>query len=161
MTAAAIELRRYLADQAASSALAARLAGALRGGELLALDGPLGAGKTSFVRGVATGLGIDAALVASPTFVLAREYLGRLRLMHLDAYRLHDAAELWDVGWEEFRADPRCVVALEWSQRVPALLDEAAIRIELSYADADRGRWVLLRLPAARADLVSLLRMQE
>jgi tRNA threonylcarbamoyladenosine biosynthesis protein TsaE len=73
---------------AATEALAARLGSALRPGDLIALDGPLGAGKTVFVRGLATGLGVDPRVVRSPTFVLHHVYGTPPRLHHLDLYRL-------------------------------------------------------------------------
>jgi tRNA threonylcarbamoyladenosine biosynthesis protein TsaE len=73
---------------AATEALAARLGAGLRPGDLIALDGPLGAGKTAFVRGLAAGLGIDPGLVKSPTFVLHHVYGSPPRLHHLDLYRL-------------------------------------------------------------------------
>jgi tRNA threonylcarbamoyl adenosine modification protein YjeE len=90
-------------DPAETRALAARLAAAARPGDLLCLVGDLGAGKTQFAKGFATGLGITDT-VSSPTFVLMTEYAGRLPLFHLDLYRLDDAADalaggLLDESW--------------------------------------------------------------
>lgn len=75
-----------------TAAVAARLAAGLRPGDLIALDGPLGAGKTAFVRGLATGLGVDPRVVRSPTFVLHHVYGAPPRLHHLDLYRLGPGA---------------------------------------------------------------------
>jgi len=75
-----------------TEAVAARLAAALRAGDLIALDGPLGAGKTAFVRGLASGLGLDPRVVKSPTFVLHHVYGSPPRLHHLDLYRLGPGA---------------------------------------------------------------------
>jgi tRNA threonylcarbamoyladenosine biosynthesis protein TsaE len=79
---------------ATTEALAARLGAGLRPGDLIALDGPLGAGKTVFVRGLAAGLGVDARLVKSPTFVLHHVYGSPPRLHHLDLYRLGPGARI-------------------------------------------------------------------
>ena len=92
-----------------------RLAGGLRAGDLLLLQGPLGSGKTTFVRGLARGLGIEAD-VQSPTFMLVRIYPGRLPLAHVDLYRLHNSAELTDLGLDELLDEG--VVAVEWGDRL-------------------------------------------
>ncbi len=88
----------------------------------MALVGPLGAGKTQFVRGVALGMGLDdGRMVHSPTFVLMQEYPCRVPVYHLDAYRLNSPeAELLDLGIEEMLAEG--VVLLEWADRAPHLL---------------------------------------
>jgi tRNA threonylcarbamoyladenosine biosynthesis protein TsaE len=86
-------------------------------GDLLLLVGPLGAGKTTFVRGLARGIGSDD-LVASPTFVLVRNYHGRLPLAHVDLYRLDHAPELRDLGLDELLDQGAVVV--EWGDRLEA-----------------------------------------
>ena len=88
------ELRLTTASVEATEALAARLSAGLRPGDLVALDGPLGAGKTVFVRGLAAGLGVDATVVKSPTFVLHHVYGSPPRLHHLDLYRLGPGARI-------------------------------------------------------------------
>ena len=106
---------------------------AVRPGDVLALVGPLGAGKTHLVKGVAEGLGIaDSRHVISPTFVLIREYEGRLWLYHFDAYRLSDPGEMYELGCEEyFEGTGVCVV--EWADRVRECLppDYVEVRIEV------------------------------
>src|SRR4051795_13378719 len=90
------------ADPDATRALGQRLASLLFPGSVIALVGPLGAGKTQFVRAVAEGLGVtDEHTVSSPTFVLIQEYEGRLPIYHFDAYRLPGAAEFCDLGAHE------------------------------------------------------------
>ena len=102
-----------------------RLAASLGGGELVILTGPLGAGKTVFVRGLAEGLGVDPAAVRSPTFVLHHVYTGgRLTLHHLDLYRLADDADLRVLDVDEL-LDAGDVVAVEWGER-PGLRATAA-----------------------------------
>jgi tRNA threonylcarbamoyladenosine biosynthesis protein TsaE len=105
----------------------------LRGGEFLALCGPLGAGKTHFVKGLALGLGIAASeVVVSPTFVLVREYQGRLRLLHADAYRLGSADELVALGLDE-QLTPDTVLAVEWADRFASAVPDGALWIEFAY----------------------------
>ncbi len=100
----------------ATEAVAERLAAELRPGDLLLLEGDLGAGKTTFVRGLARGLGADPARVQSPTFTLVRLYRGATPLAHLDLYRLETSAELADLGLDELLDDH--VVAVEWGDRL-------------------------------------------
>jgi tRNA threonylcarbamoyladenosine biosynthesis protein TsaE len=99
--------------EAQGEALGARL----RPGDLVLLAGPLGAGKTTFVRGLARGCG-SSSPVASPTFQLVRVYRGRLQLAHVDLYRLKAAAELADLGLDELLDQGAAVV--EWGDRLAA-----------------------------------------
>ena len=111
-------------SEAATIELAAKLGRRLRAADVVCLDGPLGAGKTCFVRGLATGMGLDGAAVSSPSFLICHEYNGRapLRLAHLDAYRLAGPDELETIGWDELRAAGQTVLAIEWASRIePAL----------------------------------------
>jgi len=96
-------------------------AGALRRGDVLALSGELGAGKTHFVKGVAAGLNAEAA-VTSPTFTLIHEYLGgRLPVYHFDFYRLEDEDEALKIGLDEY-LDGDGVCLIEWADKFPDLL---------------------------------------
>ena len=98
----------------------------LRAGDVVLLTGELGAGKTTFVRGVAHGAGSQAP-VASPTFQLVRLYPGRLQLAHVDLYRVENSAELADLGLEELAEQGAVVV--EWGDRLE-VEDAALIHIE-------------------------------
>jgi len=99
--------------------LGRRIGQALPGGALLALVGPLGAGKTRLVKGIAAGNGLaDPDRVTSPTFVLVNEYPGRLTIHHLDVYRLNSAAEVASLGVEEMLR-PDSAVIVEWADRFP------------------------------------------
>ncbi len=102
----------------------------LKGGEVIAMYGDLGAGKTAFVRGLAKGLGIDAK-VSSPTFTIVNEYPGEIDLIHFDMYRLSSADELFDIGWEDYLARG-AVCAVEWSENVTDAFfgDEIKVIIE-------------------------------
>jgi tRNA threonylcarbamoyladenosine biosynthesis protein TsaE len=104
----------------------------LRQGDLLLLEGDLGAGKTTFVRGLARGAG-SSALVASPTFQLVRIYPGRVQLAHVDLYRLENGAELLDLGLEELLDQGAVVV--EWGDRLEA--QEAAL-LQIEHLGGDR-----------------------
>ena len=97
---------------------------------MIALYGDLGCGKTAFVRGMARGMGLDAA-VTSPTFTIVNEYDGARPLFHFDMYRLASADELFDIGWEDYLARGG-VCAVEWSENVPGAFegDEIAVRFE-------------------------------
>ena len=110
--------------------LAARLAGYLEPGDLIALKGELGAGKTEFVRGVAMGLGVPADSVASPSFALAHHYKGRLPLVHLDLYRLTTVPEDFFPDVEEYLSGPQ-VTAVEWAERLGSLLPPEHVEVEL------------------------------
>jgi len=91
----------------------------LAGGEIILLDGPLGAGKTVFVKGLATELGIDPDEVTSPSFTLVNPYTGRLPLFHIDLYRLDEgAAAAQAVDLEELLSNENAVIVMEWAHRL-------------------------------------------
>src|SRR5262245_9769366 len=120
-----------LPDLAATNAFGRRLAGLLFPGAVVALIGPLGAGKTNRVRAVAEELGADGRAVSSPTFVLIQEYRARMPVYHFDAYRLRSEAEFFDLGAHEyFEGDGVCLV--EWGDRVAGCLPREHLRVTLS-----------------------------
>ena len=106
-------------------------------GAVVAMYGDLGAGKTAFVRGMARGMGLDCR-VSSPTFTIVNEYLGERELIHFDMYRLADADELFDIGWEDYLSRG-AVCAVEWSENVQDAFfgDEYVVRIE-KLGDSER-----------------------
>jgi tRNA threonylcarbamoyladenosine biosynthesis protein TsaE len=116
-------------SEAETATVARRVAGTLEPGAVVLLIGDLGAGKTAFVRGLAEGLGVDPADVSSPTFTLIHEYAGRVRVYHVDLYRVRPD-EVDDLGLDQL-GDGRGVVAIEWADRLPRSVDGAVkVRIE-------------------------------
>ena len=112
-------------------AIAFRLARTLLRGDVLCLYGDLGAGKTTFVQGLAAGLGFPGP-VTSPTFTLIHEYRGgRLPLLHFDMYRLSGPADLPDLGFDEYLAAAEGVVVIEWPERVTPALPPGRLDITL------------------------------
>ena len=99
-----------------TEALGMALAKQLRAGSIIAYLGDLGAGKTAFTRGLAQGLGCTGR-VTSPTFTIVNEYEGTLPLFHFDMYRLNDADELFDIGWDDY-LNRGGVCAVEWSENI-------------------------------------------
>ncbi len=106
-------------DAAETFALGKQIGAQLSGGEILLLNGPLGAGKTVFVKGLASALGIDPEEVTSPSFTLVNPYVGRLSLFHIDLYRLDEGAAAANaVDLEELLTDERAVIVIEWAERL-------------------------------------------
>lgn len=118
-----------------TKAIAAQIATQLRPGDVVALSGDLGAGKTCFVQGAATALGVREP-VTSPTFVLVREYEGTYPIRHLDVYRLGNLQELTDLGFEEF-LDPSILIFIEWGDAVGALLPDEVVEIVIRAESED------------------------
>ncbi len=134
-------MTRSLPDAAATEALGAALGALLVPGDVIALVGDLGAGKTTFVRGVALGAGSSPDLVASPTFALCHEYPGRLLLLHLDLYRLERERELDDLGFDELIDRPGAAALIEWADRYPHRLPRDHLIVTLQHT-ADGARAV-------------------
>lgn len=129
-------LQRHLGSPEETHALARLIGTACSGGERIALQGELGSGKTSFARGIADGLGLDPAVVSSPTFTLIHEHDGcreQMRFVHVDAYRIGEEDELEALGWEEILADRRTVLALEWPERISGAFDSPDIVVNLEH----------------------------
>jgi len=115
------------------------LGGLLQPGDVVALIGRLGAGKTCLTRGAAEGAGADPEHVTSPTFVLINEYEGRLTVYHFDAYRLCGADDMLALGSDEyFSGDGACLV--EWADHVAESLPEEHLRVTMEVAGAQRRR---------------------
>jgi len=152
----------HVSDEAALGRLAARIAAALPRRAFVALEGDLGAGKTTFVKHVAAASGIDPVDVVSPTFGLIHAHEGpHGRLVHADFYRLSSAAELRETGWEDaLTGEPgrSCHAFVEWPGRIPT--DLPPERLDLAIAiDSETGRTLTFQARGAAYD--PLIRMLE
>lgn len=155
-----LALTRFLPTAADTLALGAELASCLKPGLVIYLEGELGAGKTTFVRGVLRGLGYRGR-VKSPSFALVEPYkVSRLYLYHFDFFRFTDPRELGEAGFREyFGSDSVCLV--EWPEKAAGALPEADLRVVLKaadsgrqaeiYAETEAGRHCLQRLHYRRA----------
>ena len=115
--------------------LGRNLGSQLKGGEVVAICGQLGSGKTHLIKGIAAGVGAtDHKHVNSPTFVIVNEYVGRLDIYHIDAYRLDSLSEFEMLGFDDF-CYPQSVVLIEWADKVESVLMTLNyIRVELDHA---------------------------
>jgi tRNA threonylcarbamoyladenosine biosynthesis protein TsaE len=122
-----------------------QLGARLLGGEILLLSGPLGAGKTIFVKGICSALGIDEEEVTSPSFTLVNPYRGRLQLYHLDLYRLDEGASAAHaVDLDDLLADERSVIVIEWAERMGTYpLPDSVWRVQIS-GDGDDPRRITI-----------------
>ncbi len=119
---------------------AERFAGRLSGGETICLVGELGSGKTVFAKGLAKGLGVSA-VVTSPTFVLMKIYPGKkIKLVHIDAYRLKSAQEFQTAGLAEYFSRPDSVVLIEWADRLKQVWPAGRILIDFKFLGKNRRR---------------------
>ena len=125
-----------------------KLGSQLKGGEVIALCGPLGSGKTHFIKGIATGLGAeDRKIVNSPTFVIVNEYIGRLDIYHIDAYRLNSISEFEMLGFDDF-CYPQSVVLIEWADKIePAIGMINYIRIDIQHSGRNTRKILISNVP--------------
>lgn len=143
----------YTSSPEETAVLGEKLAAHLKAGDLVCLNGDLGAGKTRFAQGLARGLGV-AGPVTSPTFTLINEYQGRLPLYHMDVYRLGDPLELEDLGYEEYFYGGG-VTLVEWGELVEELLPEE--RLDLRIARCPAGEELRQITAAPRGERYRLL----
>jgi tRNA threonylcarbamoyladenosine biosynthesis protein TsaE len=142
----------------ATQALGRALGQRLRGGDAVLLSGPLGAGKTCFVQGLARGLEVPAeAAVTSLTFVLVAEYPGRVWLRHADFYRVETYARLLDAGFDDLQG-PDGVLVVEWPERFPEALPAERLELRIEPGGGDRRE---LRFTARGARARELLKELE
>jgi tRNA threonylcarbamoyladenosine biosynthesis protein TsaE len=142
MTATHIQTGQWVSrDPGETLKLGEQIGAQLTGGEIILLDGPLGAGKTVLVKGLASALGIDPNEVTSPSFTLVNPYAGRLQLFHIDLYRLDEGASAAHaVDLEELLSNERAIMVIEWAHRLGQYRLPAHIyRIDI-VGDGDEAR---------------------
>ncbi|MBI3088067.1 MAG: tRNA (adenosine(37)-N6)-threonylcarbamoyltransferase complex ATPase subunit type 1 TsaE [Candidatus Omnitrophica bacterium] len=134
--------------------LGERLGGRLQPGDVLGLIGELGSGKTTFIQGLARGLGIEPDQVKSPTFVLMREYAGRTPLIHLDGYRLEQGSSaVWlDLEW---LFSPKRITVIEWADRVADCLPPEYMELRFAYKTTNQRTVSAVAHGARAAQIIS------
>ncbi len=118
--------------------LARRFAQELAPGDVVCLEGDLGAGKTTFTQGLAAAMGVPGR-VTSPTFCIVQEHAGERLLVHMDLYRLHDEADVEAIGWEDYLAQG-AVLVVEWPERAGSLVPADAKRVVFRHLDGEELR---------------------
>lgn len=135
--------------EAETAELAEKLAVELTPGDIVALYGDLGTGKTTFCKAAIRALGVED-VVTSPTFTIVKEYKGRLPVYHFDVYRVHSEEDLFEIGCEDYFFG-RGVCFVEWADLVEGLLEEVEpehlYRIRFDYAEEEEGRRILIEYP--------------
>jgi tRNA threonylcarbamoyladenosine biosynthesis protein TsaE len=111
-------------------------------GDIIALSGELGSGKTTLVKGLAQGMGVDREEVVSPSFTLVNEYEGSLPFFHIDLYRLGDERDLREIGYEEYLGEAG-VAVIEWADRVRNAIPHESLWITLQYQGVERREIVM------------------
>ncbi len=134
---------------AQTQACAVRLAEAIRQGDLVFLDGPLGSGKTTFIRFFVEALGGDPSCVSSPTFTLLHHYDASLAVAHVDAYRLESSYDLESLGFDELAEEG--VGCIEWSQKIQPDVDESTCwRLCFEHVGDESSRRITVHVPMGR-----------
>ena len=123
---------------AETESFAESFAACLHAGDVIALYGGLGAGKTAFVRGLARGLRTTSD-VSSPTFALVHEYDGDLTIAHFDMYRIRNADDLYSTGFFDY-LDSGCVLVIEWSENIESYLPQTAYKIRITRGETENER---------------------
>ena len=123
---------------AETESLGESLAARLKGGEVLALFGPMGMGKTAFTRGLARGLGVQGG-VSSPTFALVHEHAGKIPLYHFDMFRVTSWDDLYSTGFFDY-LESDGVLVIDWSENIEGALPENAVRITVYPGETENQR---------------------
>ncbi len=137
-----------------------RIGGILARGDVVALSGELGSGKTCLTQGIAKGLGVaENVPVVSPTFTLINEYPGRIPLFHLDVYRLSGSRDLEDMGYEEYFYGSGIIV-IEWAEKIRDILPANTLHVNLRYID-ENTREMTLEGPGDKIRILEELLQSE
>ena len=143
---------RFVSKSAKSTEeLGSRIAGVVKGKEMIAMFGDLGAGKTAFTRGLCEGLGIDEG-VSSPTFAIVNAYSGRYPVYHFDMYRIKDVDDLFATGFYDYIGTG--ITIIEWSENIESELEPDCIRIRITKTDDENERIFEIEGLDAYADII-------
>ena len=123
--------------------LASEFADGISPGDVIVLNGQLGAGKTFFIKKTLLKLGVDT--VNSPSFAIINEYKGKIKFYHADFYRLKNIEELYDIGWQDYLNEDEAVVFIEWGNLLPAALPNKKLEIEI-FLNEDFSREFIFKL---------------
>lgn len=123
-------------------AVAREFAKGLRAGDVVCLEGDLGAGKTTFTQGLAAALGVPGR-VNSPTFCIVQEHRGSVLLVHMDLYRLHGEDDVVAIGWEDYLAEG-AILVVEWPERAGNLIPSSARRVDIRHLEGDECRRICI-----------------
>ncbi len=146
-------LELELESEAQTLTVATALAGVLEAGDVIGLEGGLGAGKTTLTRGAIHGLGVSRdTAVTSPTFALVQQYRGRLPIAHADFYRLTGESELEELGIDEL-IDEGSVLFVEWGRKLPAMAERTTLWIDLDIV-SDTARRARFEPATARGEAI-------
>lgn len=121
-------------------AVAREFAKTLKPGDVVCLEGDLGAGKTTFTQGLAAALGVPGR-VNSPTFCIVQEHRGAVLLVHMDLYRLHGEDDVIAIGWEDYLAEG-AILVVEWPERAGNLVPGTAKRVVFRHLDGEENRYI-------------------
>jgi tRNA threonylcarbamoyladenosine biosynthesis protein TsaE len=133
----------------------------LQAGDVVALMGELGAGKTQFIKGLAQGIGVGkSAYVSSPSFTLINEYKGEIPFYHIDLYRLEEEKEAEELGLEEYFYGEG-ITAIEWANRIPSLLPGELLRVNIHYTGKQTRSIELVAKGKRYKELLKKLRISE
>lgn len=120
--------------------VAREFAKTLKPGDVVCLEGDLGAGKTTFTQGLAAALGVPGR-VNSPTFCIVQEHRGAVLLVHMDLYRLHGEDDVIAIGWEDYLAEG-AILVVEWPERAGNLVPDTAKRVVFRHLDGEENRYI-------------------
>ena len=123
--------------------LARQLAPELNPGDVICLEGDLGAGKTTFTQGLAAALGVPGR-VTSPTFCIVQEHRGPSLLVHMDLYRLHNEDDVIAIGWEDYLAEG-AILVVEWPDRAGSLIPSDARHVVFTHLDGEESRRIVFK----------------
>lgn len=124
---------QILTDEEETSKVAESFSKILKTGEIVCLNGNLGSGKTFFVKKICDCLGIDTA--SSPSFSIVNEYSGKIKIVHLDFYRLKKIEELYDIGFDEYLSSGESIVFIEWAEMFPDVLPNSFYNVQIKIID--------------------------